>query len=367
MKNRIIYLLIIISTICVCIFFDTGAVRFLLAFEIGLIPVLILISFILSRYIKVQIEVPYYHVRKNNIFKINVHLSNSGILPVSLINVRLVCINEFTGKELKFSEQGMIDGKGNTTIEFMLESGYLGRFTIKGDSIYVSDYLGVFSWKIKLKNISDEFMVLPQFKRIYIGGDGVTKNKHEWEQYSHTISGEDTSEVFDVHEYRPGDTLQKMHWKLSAKVDEYMVKEYSMPIENMVLVFLDLYYEDTGAFTQDEQDRFLEELAALSWSMMELKLSHAVIWYSENDNTVSVSVVEYENDVYKMIESVCNDKIYEEYKDIRSLYMTKHEKIKTENSLLLDLKGNVYRDLNIIRKFSIENLEEELAEWKLEI
>ena len=40
--------------------------------------------------------------------------------------------------------------------------------------------------------------------------------------------GYDPSELFDVREFQNGDRLQSVHWKLSARTDELMVKELSL-------------------------------------------------------------------------------------------------------------------------------------------
>ena len=47
----------------------------------------------------------------------------------------------------------------------------------------------------------------------------------EAESYDDFQPGTDVSQIFDVREYRPGDRLQRIHWKLSAKSDGLLVRE----------------------------------------------------------------------------------------------------------------------------------------------
>lgn len=54
--------------------------------------------------------------------------------------------------------------------------------------------------------------------------------------YSKTKSGEDVSEVFGLREYRPGDSWQKVHWKMTARQEHIWVKEYSLPIGASVVL-----------------------------------------------------------------------------------------------------------------------------------
>ena len=44
--------------------------------------------------------------------------------------------------------------------------------------------------------------------------------------------GNDSSEIFDVREFRDGDKIQSIHWKLSAKMQELVVREDSQPLSS---------------------------------------------------------------------------------------------------------------------------------------
>ena len=49
--------------------------------------------------------------------------------------------------------------------------------------------------------------------------------------------GNDPSEMFDIREYVPGDDIRSIHWKLSGKTDQLILRESSEPSHyNMVLL-----------------------------------------------------------------------------------------------------------------------------------
>ena len=52
--------------------------------------------------------------------------------------------------------------------------------------------------------------------------------------------GMDSQEIFDTRYYRQGDLLKNIHWKLSAKADDLLVKEFSMPADQSVEIYLDM-------------------------------------------------------------------------------------------------------------------------------
>lgn len=51
--------------------------------------------------------------------------------------------------------------------------------------------------------------------------------------------GHDAGEVFDLREYNPGDDVRSIHWKLSGKLDELVVRENSEPSQDRIALLMD--------------------------------------------------------------------------------------------------------------------------------
>ncbi len=64
------------------------------------------------------------------------------------------------------------------------------------------------------------------------------------DEFSMVKAGFDPSETFAIREYRPGDRIRQVHWKLSEKFDELMVRDYGLPIQNTILLLLETGYEE---------------------------------------------------------------------------------------------------------------------------
>ena len=63
-----------------------------------------------------------------------------------------------------------------------------------------------------------------------------------FDEYESSVqTGNVSSNVTDIREYHPGDRLQKIHWKLSAKIDKLMVKENEAAASHQFYVLLELY------------------------------------------------------------------------------------------------------------------------------
>ena len=76
------------------------------------------------------------------------------------------------------------------------------------------------------------------------------------------------SENHDLRLYRPGDSLQQIHWKLSAKTGSLILREPMEPLHSRLLLRLDV------KGTPDELDRKLSRLLWLSQYLLGKHLPH---------------------------------------------------------------------------------------------
>ena len=64
-------------------------------------------------------------------------------------------------------------------------------------------------------------------------------NTNESSIFSKYKRGDDPSEIFDLKNYLPGDKPNRIHWNLSLKQDNLIVRHYSQPVNSSILVALD--------------------------------------------------------------------------------------------------------------------------------
>ena len=83
--------------------------------------------------------------------------------------------------------------------------------------------------------------------------------------------GEDRSEVYQLREYRPGDDIRQIHWKLSSKLDELILKEASQPESRSLLVFWD---KRTGGNPQ-QMDALAEVVSSAGMALLQSGVPYA--------------------------------------------------------------------------------------------
>lgn len=86
------------------------------------------------------------------------------------------------------------------------------------------------------------------------------------------------SEIHEMREYRPGDSMRDIHWKLSAKTDTPIVREPQEAIRPQVLLTLRLFGPGYQA------DSCLDQLYFLSGWLLDQNIPHRVacFWGPEN-------------------------------------------------------------------------------------
>ena len=99
--------------------------------------------------------------------------------------------------------------------------------------------------------------------------------KEDAENWSPVKKGNDASEVFMLRDYVPGDSLKQIHWKMSAKKGQMIVKESSLPIEKSLLIYWD---KNTVESSAEEMDAMAECVASVSQAISGQGISYVLGW-----------------------------------------------------------------------------------------
>ena len=106
------------------------------------------------------------------------------------------------------------------------------------------------------------------------------------------------SEIHEIREYRPGDPLKNVHWKLSAKTDGLMIREPQEPESRLVLISVEL--------TPDriKLDEALDELRWVSEHLLEMEIPHNVCYLADGHRrTMAVNGEDDLHDIFRDIMS----------------------------------------------------------------
>ncbi len=189
------------------------------------------------------------------------------------IRVRLSVENTLTGQ--REQERFSISASPlPQVLEHQLSSRACGQLLCRMERAWVSDYLGLFSLPL-LHNPRQEAAAFfwPAVHPLVLELQESSVPDSEGERYSQTKPGDDPTELFALRDWREGDRLSRIHWKLSQKLGRPLVKELGLPLSDHRLFLLDL--NGTGT----EADALLDAFASLSSFLAEGEVAHRAAYW----------------------------------------------------------------------------------------
>ena len=147
---------------------------------------------------------------------------NNSRFPLFSCDVYFNADNRFYPNELTHKLSIPLTQKKNS-FSIPVESYDIGLISVHITKIVFHDYLSLFKKEVDI-TFDASVPVLPKERNIGDFPPAVPKDGPDEFTESDNI-GNISSEVKEIREYRPGDRLQRIHWKLSAKLDDLFVKE----------------------------------------------------------------------------------------------------------------------------------------------
>ena len=161
----------------------------------------------------------------------------------------------------------------------------------------------------------------------------------EAEVYDDKTGGDDVSEVFQIRSFQPGDKIQNIHWKLSAKEDELMVRENSLPMGCPVVILLDI--SGGQKETEKQRNHFFEMVISISFGLVEKQCPHYIAWYDEKEHDLIRVRVDTEEKVYYFILLLYGAVQSREKMDITLLYQEKYRGETAVTKIEMNLAGKL--------------------------
>ena len=201
-------------------------------------------------------------------------------------------------KRRKKRLRGVLPPAGEETLWCRFETEYCGIVEICLENVKIYDLLGIFYRKTRWGRTA-QIKVMPEFRLMPLEVSRRTREfQAEAQEFSQQRRGDDPSEIYQIREYREKDSLKDIHWKLSAREEQLMVKERSFPLGCVVLIYIDYRKEQQS---EAGFSKLLENVASLSVTLAEEKVIHMAAWYEEKNERIVRWCVADEEDACDMV------------------------------------------------------------------
>jgi uncharacterized protein (DUF58 family) len=292
-----------------------------------------LLSYLYGK-LKVELVSVIHVAKKGEVVPVSLQIDNPTIFPVPQIKLYLTYKNAYSTQKYKKNFVVSVDANTKTSVICNLYSEYAGNLEISLKYIRIYDYLKIFSLRKKM-NIDLTVAVLPIYYEL---PEKMFSDLHsgivESDYYSAVKSGDDPSEVFAIREYREGDRQQRIHWKLSRKQNQLMIKEFSSPLNCSILLFIDLCIP-AELNRMIFMDSILECALSLSYSFLLAGQMHYFTWYDDRQGACRRIRVTQEKDLFEAVDGLLHVLPYPSATDALSAYEAEHPNEQYSNLIFI--------------------------------
>lgn len=273
LKNRLSYLAVLLGAFTFFVFYNGYISYYVLLVTLALPLISLLVSLPGVFGLRLKFLAETGEVVKGQSIPLQLIIDNRVPFVSGRAHVTLHTYNSLTGETQEEFFSFTASRKAMSVVH-QLSSPHCGHILCELRKGRVCDYMGIFSFPLLLSQCPTyRVTVYPAVYRPELEVEQVFLPEGEGETYSQTKPGDDPSELFDLREYREGDKITRIHWKLSQKTGDLLVREFGLPISDRILFVLDM--NGSGR----EVDLLLDVFATLSHHLLSQGLAYQVAFW----------------------------------------------------------------------------------------
>lgn len=306
-RSVLSYLGCIVITLGVTYYLDGTAGIMLTAALICAFVISLILTLAVMGTITVNISADKDILVKGETLSCIVRLGNKIILPAPVIEIETDCTPQLTiGTSPIY--KGALAGRTANVIKIPMTARYSGTAHIMIKRVTLTDYLGIFAFRLKVPADELDFTVsvYPNIPDVEAQTDFLkTTNKfssdddeeEESDEISLTLTG---LPGYDHRQYYPGDPIKRINWKLSSKRDIYMIRLDEQIRGAGQMFFLDCPVCDENEHILSVRDNIIE--GALTMFMMIVREGREATFFFPADGLWLSNDIHDQKDVFRLQE-----------------------------------------------------------------
>lgn len=195
----------------------------------------------------------------------SIWIKNKSFFPVLRGKLTLKWENQLIGIQGNQKLSFAVLPYGSVQLPLPQQIGGCGTYQLEAGQVQISDLFQLFCSR-RQNVVQTEILVYPQLSPIRLPIH--LKDSYDMEsfRYADAQSGDDVTETFDIRAYRSGDSIRKIHWKLTGKLEQIMIRESSYPVFHSLLLLLETGYQKDKKFLPEQ----MEAAVAVFWSAAQM-------------------------------------------------------------------------------------------------
>lgn len=284
-----VFLIIILAVVWyVAGIFHSFALMLYVAVNLLLIAGMYILTRIYKRNVAFDFDVNLAEELKNSGCQLRINVSNKTGIPITKIRLDVVVSYcDKKGKEYKkYRKNVKLYGgcKGRKdSMDLSVSLPYCGMADVKIVKAKVYDYTGLFYCTIKPLSIMN-ILIFPEAESsIYKGVFSQYESNNNIESYINR-KGSSHDDIRQIREYQTGDSYRHIHWNLSSRTGDLLIKEFCGQVDREILVLLDTLPDDINNI--ERMSSFYDKTAVLVMGFIQDNTKVSVLWNDLNSGAL---------------------------------------------------------------------------------
>ena len=279
-----------------------GDLSFILLIVLILMPIVLFVLLtIQAAMLKISVDSHSKAAERGKPEILKITLNNPTIFPIAVCRLTVRCKSFFPPNKPvreKYSVTVPIGQKARESVTLSFIPKHCGYMDISLKSARISDMLGLTSL-FKRVWFGDRITVLPVSHHFAPDMEQSFAHSPDSDVFSPVKPGDDPSEIFQLREYHDGDSMNRIHWKLSGRSEDLIVKELSQPISSKILILCDL-----GACkTAESSDKVLDMTATLANFLSGMQTAYTIA--AAGDDAIFTAEVSDSESLFMALTKLC--------------------------------------------------------------
>ena len=234
MSRRTAAFLLLALTLLLIALSTGAAIYYLLFLMMAMLSILATAASIATLCLmRVKVVLPAKQVTRGDNFSMRVQLTRRSPLPVG--QVELMIASSQAGEASSWMSVNLPPMR-TREYRYPISCPHRGSYKVGISAVRVTDVFGLFCLRRRLHESAAAVEVLP---RVDHAASEIDIVPGETGPQSRILSTEDTSSPAGVRSWQEGDELKRVHWKLSLRKHELMVRTYEESARPDTLVLMD--------------------------------------------------------------------------------------------------------------------------------
>ncbi len=330
------YCILFLLILLLADFYRQPLFLFLAMLLIALVPASYLVCRQAASFLIPSLETTSLFGVSGDVMTLCVGLRNSSVFPIPDCVLTYEITSSFYPCDEIYQCNIPVYSRHKSSFDIPITFHRCGCYQVRLTKIECHDYLHYFCFSQSL-SLCREVVIHPKSaENVSYDRAAFGEGFDEFEE--NDSKGQVSSNVTDIREYIPGDRLQKIHWKLSAKIDKLMVKENEQTSSHQFTILAELYLPEP---TSDVLERSMSYAYAMAHELLKAGETFFFCYYLAPEEDFARHLIRNKEE----FEQALLDCFYQPTYDQEDLALSILEKTDTMKGIILHVSDKGVRDI----------------------